>query len=134
VTDDDQGQVDVPTNTLPLDSVGTGALIRRSPGNWVTKAILRPEITREDPHGEDFLPQLYIAMIEAFFAEINGFINSITNLLGLGGLLGDLGLGDLSGLLGAMTDAPDLPAGPASATARPNLCRSGARHLQDHPT
>ncbi len=89
-TNGDDGDLDL--GRLPLDNVKTGALQARAPGNWTRTALQRSrEITQENPKADDFLPQLYAAMLQAFFDEITTFLNSITTLLDLGSLFGDLG-------------------------------------------
>ncbi|MBN1342539.1 MAG: hypothetical protein JXQ73_07655 [Phycisphaerae bacterium] len=94
----------------PQAMVKAAAQQVRAPGNWVLQSQQTPprEITQPDPHGEDFLPQLYAAMLEAFFAEINSFISSIGSLLNLNNLLGDLS--SLGGLVEATEGSKALPA------------------------
>lgn len=107
----------VPNTTF--NSTSAGALQRRSPGNWVMRAMPRsPDITRPDPYGEDFWPQLVEAVLQTFVDQINAFIAGLTTLL------------NLSSLLGGIVDASDLPADTQVAMISPAACIHGSRRLE----
>ena len=109
----DRQPVDPPNSTF--GSTKASALSKRAPGNWIKAAQTRsPEITREDPHGEDFLPQLYLSMSQAFWNEINSFIASLVTLLDLSSLLDGF---DLSGLV----KAPGAIGRPIEAIPQPTV-------------
>jgi len=85
-----------------------GTSVRKTPGQWITAARqAHSEWNRKAFHGAsqtttsggtngtsnqteegDFLPQLYTAMLETFFTEINSFLASIPTLLNLANLFG----------------------------------------------
>ncbi len=105
----------VPNQTF--GSVKAGALGRRAPGNWVSRAIPRnPDITREDPHGEDFLPQLYVALLETLLTEIETFFNTIIAALDLSTLLGGL-----TDVISAAPQSHETPEGLLAPTFAPSV-------------
>lgn len=108
--DNGDGDDGLDLGRLPLDNVKAAAQQARAPGNWTQIALQRSrEITQENPKADDFLPQLYAAMLQAFFDELNAFLSTITTLLDLGSLFGDLG---------GLVQADDVPNGPVYSFQR----------------